>query len=225
MSSKLMRYMIWRAEVLSCFFIATLPACSNDPSKNYTNVGVRLTGPSCNIPKAGYNTYTFFIDTSGTLTGQVDIQELSTAFDAFTKSIGYHNLAIWCGSKKKLNTFAGKYYADKFGLTYNNGPYVVITDQNPEDAVFDSTRKVAVSLRNLSNNDIKFILNEADLGLRNSKNIEEIKLRLKRDYYIEVSKNLSNKALDCISSESARGKCLSDVAHEIILYLLGEFSN
>jgi len=129
------------------------------------------------------------------------IKVLRTEFEAFGDAIGDQRAAIWLKpapypspaalaeesvalSLHYVDVLRSKDYCDRFGLNYNDGPYVVTTQVRP-DLVTPKDKRVVIRLGGLSDDDMQHVLNLLEQDLRQAREIrqrqllyEEVKDRL-----------------------------------------------
>src|SRR4029077_1287056 len=106
-------------------------------------------------------------------------------FDAFGRSIGDRRVAIWfLDLDGKLDIDRSKFYCDRFGLGYNDGPYVVTTKKRP-DLLQPKDEIVVIKLGGISAARIPSVLQVLEQDLRTNRDIrrgtlvyEEVKQRM-----------------------------------------------
>jgi hypothetical protein len=85
---------------------------------------------------ATYNSYTLLLVPSATFSkaDKANVEQLEAAFKAFGEAIGRKEAAVWLQDPKRLgiDKLRSKDYCDKFRLSYNNGPYLVLTRKRPD---------------------------------------------------------------------------------------------
>lgn len=107
-------------------------------------------------------------------------------FSSFGDSIGDSNAAIWLGGRYNnyIDVERNKKYCIKYDLSFNNGPYIVITKNRP-DLHKKGDEFIFIKLNGISNERIVRLLNIIEEDLRNNRNIrkrtllfEEVKNRM-----------------------------------------------
>lgn len=166
------------SEIFFCIICIVLISCHSDsPGQKYTHIGFETNDPS-QIINDECLSYTLFISTSHSYSDDTGKNytnkkaiKLGEIFERFSESIGKNNCAIWCGQKisgnYSLNVELGKYYADKFRLSYNNGPFVILTKINPtiKNSMINE-RSLVLSFSNVNSNRIITVLNELERKIR-----------------------------------------------------------
>lgn len=90
--------------------------------------------PDAPVP-VGYPVYVTAIFTSREQKHDQDwFVSFFTVFANFGHAIGDRKLAVWLGGSGTgwVDIERGKLYADRFGLDYNHGPYIVVTSVRPD---------------------------------------------------------------------------------------------
>jgi hypothetical protein len=168
-----------------------------------THLGIEIDDLKSSIPD-GYKTYALFINPSHEYNNKHlndKIFILSKVFKNFGESIGEKNLAVWCGiiddnlQKAHFNVSQSKYYADKFTLNYNEGPYVILTDVSPDSisGIFPKNGHVMIlSFSNIHPDRIVTVLNEVEKRLRGGKG------GIKITYYTQIAISRYRDYLDFV---------------------------
>ena len=114
-------------------------------------------------------------------------RKLLETFTAFGESIGDQRAAIWfsgSGVSGSVDIPRSKYFADKFELDYNSGPYIVTSSKRP-DSLLPGDEVVVIKLGGIQMERVVKILNLLEQDLRTGSTIknrrlifEEIKQRL-----------------------------------------------
>jgi hypothetical protein len=172
-------------EILISFFLILSFACAYaEPARNFTHLGIALQDQNQQLPN-GFNNYILFISPSHTYvekSSQEKLNNLGKAFLNFKKYIGQNNLAVWCGSINKnkfnFNVSLSKYYADRFGLNYNDGPYIIITNVNPSHEDRNTEKPYYISFSSINPERIIVILNDVEQQLRTQQTINQRELYL-----------------------------------------------
>ncbi len=95
-----------------------------------------------------------------------DVSELHGAFVRFGASIGEGHLAIWFENQDGAPDVArSKYYCDLLNLNYNDGPYVVTSEQ-PLHELVQGSEVVVIKLEGLSSSRAVKVLNLLEQDLR-----------------------------------------------------------
>lgn len=165
--------------ILYILLFMLLTACvGSHNSPNLPAIGVTLNELG-NIPKREYSTYTtyFFAREIDLTKGEIDKQNyLKESFDAFSKSIGENNLAIWFGSidpsNVKFDIARSKDLCDKYGVSYSGGPYVLITKENPVDSS-KLSNAVLLDFSSVNPERIKYVMDSLEQKIRTER-YEEI---------------------------------------------------
>ena len=144
------------------------------------------------VVPGGFDTYSMFLVASKEWS-PVDSQDLASdvpnqqkaldalfyAFRGFGEAIGEFKAAVWLAPASRQgptppypDILRGKSYADRFGLDYNDGPFVVTTRQRP-DLVGSGDELVVVKLRGLGHQGIIRVLNILEQDLRNNREIRK----------------------------------------------------
>jgi hypothetical protein len=107
------------------------------------------TGP---VPHNGYKTWSLFLVCNpawATSEREQDLAKLYESFKAFGDAIGDANLAVWFSTRGTLQTSSPELdaarsarYCRVLQLKPSLGPYLVITDSYPDEAVMPSDRAV-----------------------------------------------------------------------------------
>jgi len=145
------------------------------------------------IPE-GLETYTLFLLPGGLADEEEEdtVRNAFAAFKAFGDAIGDQKAAIWFTSDRHrslvereheragietphsdyVDVLRSKTYCDRFGLSYNDGPYVVTTRRRP-DLVDAGDEKVVVRLTGLPLESIVRVLNILEQDLRTERVIRK----------------------------------------------------
>ena len=132
------------------------------------NIGASLQDTEAIYSKT-YNTYsTFFFSRSIDITNDEKkrIEALKKSFVLFSDSIGEKNIGIWVGSTlDKFSTKESKKLCDKYNLSYNDGPYLIISKNNP---LINNVNinDIIIDFSGINYNRIKYILNEIEQDIR-----------------------------------------------------------
>ena len=128
-------------------------------------------GPDQPIP-SGFKTYSLFLIPSSEWLGRSEeLLELHGAFQSFGDAIGDDHLAVWFrGADRELMSTDSlnrcKSYCDRFGLDYSGGPYVVVSDVNPDGEDAGGMEPVVIKLDRVKTSGIIRILNILEKDLR-----------------------------------------------------------
>jgi hypothetical protein len=155
---------------------------------------------------ADFVSYTLFLTPNDAIeaSSRENVMALRYAFIRFGEAIGDRRAAIWFDPEDPLLSVAyvavgigraevkapysdvlrSKAYCDRFGLDYNNGPYVITTLRRP-DQVGEDDEKVVIRMNGVSPDGMVRILNLLEQDLRKDREIrqrqlifEEIKQRI-----------------------------------------------
>jgi hypothetical protein len=139
-----------------------------------------------------------------------DLKKIREAFSDFGSSIGTKRAAIWFSKSASSITpdiERSKYYADRFKLNYNDGPFILTSLKRP-DKLTTNDEIVVIKLGSISAKRLLSILNLLEQDLRTDAAIrkralifEEIKQRLLSaiDHNPEIAKELAKGAISVIS--------------------------
>lgn len=162
---------------LTFFLLLLFIVSCAGPSSNFTHLGTSLRDQKQKIPD-GFAHYILFISPSHAYVdnnSEDKINILGKAFMNFKKDIGDDNYALWCGpiinKKYKFNVSLSKYFADKYKLDYNDGPFIVITNINPDKNDRTGEEVYFIYFSNINPERIVVILNEVERELRTKQNI------------------------------------------------------
>jgi hypothetical protein len=137
-------------------------------NKELPNIGASLTDEKI-INAKEYSTYTVFFfaqETTYSENNSVNISALKTSFKSFSTGIGASNLGIWAGSfKDKFSISEGKNLCDKYDLSYNGGPYIIVSRHNPFISN-SSENDVVLNFDGINQGRIKHVLNEVEQDIR-----------------------------------------------------------
>lgn len=139
-----------------------------DPTEQATATTIPDTKP---VPK-GFSAYTLFLFPSEEWKDknkQEELKSLRQAFSSFGQAIGDKKVAIWFSERNgsSVDTKRSKDYCDKFNLSYNDGPYVVVTPKRP-DEIRRGDKVVIIKLSNITSIRRRQILNVLEQNLRNN---------------------------------------------------------
>jgi hypothetical protein len=183
--------------------------------------------PRAPIPES-FASYSTFLVPDTFVGNKLDwdqILALRRAFEAFGDSIGDRRAAIWFDPERHgfirtaksetrnseplisvnplVDTMRSKEYCDKFGLNYNDGPYVVTTRKRP-DRISVKDERVVIKLGGISPDGLVRVLNVLERDLRSQREIhkrallyEEVKQRILTlaGRYPELAKGLITTVL------------------------------
>jgi hypothetical protein len=173
--------------ILGTFFCSRIaiavPARADEINQNLVQINVQEP-----VPK-DYKAYALFLFPSTEWREKnkhADLQLLHKKFKDFGEAIGDKNAAVWFKghSSTTVDVERSKFYCRKFNLSYNDGPYVLVSKKRP-DYLKSDDEIVAIKLSNISTSKIVPILNtlEQDLLINQKINrrkllFEEIKQRI-----------------------------------------------
>jgi hypothetical protein len=138
----------------------------------------------------GYDTYSLFLFPSAEWKQKKDdIKQLYEEFSAFGDAIGDRRLALWFSEKNDdVDIRRSKLYCDRFGLDYNNGPFVVTLQKSP--AVWRTgDLAVIVSLGGISPERRLRVLNVLEQDLRTARELSQRPL-----LFVEIRERLLSAA-------------------------------
>jgi hypothetical protein len=140
--------------------------------------------PTEPVPR-GFKTYALFLIPSATWSEPNFREELIVQFQDFGDAIGNERAAIWLKSwNGQIDFNRSKDYADLFCLNYNDGPYVIVTSERP-DEYKTGDKILLLKMNSISAERLKFVLNAMaqqvrldNIGLSRVIEYEEIKQRI-----------------------------------------------
>ena len=105
-----------------------------------------------------------------------ELQQIWSAFSEFGFSIGDRHVALWfLDLDGNVDVDRARWYCDRIGLDYNDGPYVVTSATRP-DQLEDREELVVIELDNIEPWRIPSILNLLAEDLRNNRDIRSGRL-------------------------------------------------
>lgn len=135
----------------------------------------------------GYKMFSLFlIPSSDWKMKTEELAKLRTVFTDFGDAIGNEKVAIWFTNDngEGVDFNRGKSYCDKFGLSYNDGPFIVTSKLYP-DEVRKGDELVVIKLGGISIDRVTPILNILEQDLRTERQLrrralefEEVKERI-----------------------------------------------
>lgn len=134
----------------------------------------------------GYETYSLFLlPSTEWKRRKTEVQALYEEFRAFGDAIGEQRLAIWFSEKSgDLDIRRSKLYCDRFGLSYDGGPYVVTLRKSPA-AWKNGDPAVIISLGGISSDRRVRVLNAIEQDLRQARELKQRPL-----LFVEVRERL-----------------------------------
>jgi hypothetical protein len=174
---------------------------------------LRIYVPPAELMPSDFAAYSLFLFPSAEWGGielKDELNKIRNAFSSFGDATGNQIAAIWFTTRFDGVTpdiGRSKYYADRFGLNYNDGPFVVTSSVRP-DAVTEKDELVVIKLGGVSAKRVVKILNVLEQDLRRHISIrkrplifEEIKQRLLSafDDNPEIEKELKKDAIGVLS--------------------------
>jgi hypothetical protein len=124
------------------------------------------------------------------------MEVLGKAFTSFSNAIGRNNMALWIGDDRRGYVFdilRGKSYADRYGLDYSNGPYIVWT--NVASFLNGEVKpSLIISFSQVKPERIAYILNELERQIRkeNRVNFEDAKHSVKSEEAKQIILSLND---------------------------------
>ncbi|MBN8454353.1 hypothetical protein [Accumulibacter sp.] len=133
-----------------------------------------------------------------------DVKAVERAFSAFGDAIGNPRAAIWFSSSPRSSEpdiHRAKFYCDKFGLDYNDGPIILVSSKRP-DLLESLDQVVVVKLRGIDSSRVVDVLNVLEQDLR-----RESTIRTRKLLFEEVRQRVLSavKANQTIAEEIAKG--------------------
>jgi hypothetical protein len=138
----------------------------------------------------GYETYSLFLFPSTEWKRKKDeVKDLYQEFMVFGDAIGDQRLAIWFSEKSdEVDIRRSKLYCDRFGLGYDDGPYVITLQKSP--AVWrNGDPAVIISLGGISTERRVRVLNAIEKDLRMARELTQRPL-----LFVEVRERLLSAA-------------------------------
>lgn len=152
--------------VLILIFIFII-GCTQKPQ--LPNMGASLNDSNLINSEQTYDTYTVFFFGRILDISQIEdnrIKSLKKSFDIFSSGIGSKNIGIWTGfSDNKLDYQVGRLLCDKYNLSYNSGPYMIVSKHNPlkNGNIEDD---IIINFDGIDPEKIKNIINEIEQDIR-----------------------------------------------------------
>ena len=133
-----------------------------------------------------------------------DVKSVERAFSAFGDAIGNPRAAISFSSSQRSSApdiNRAKFYCDKFGLDYNDGPIIIVSSKRP-DLLESLDQVIVLKLRGIDSNRVVYVLNILEQDLR-----MESTIRTRTLLFEEVRQRLLSavKSNQTIAGEIAKG--------------------
>ena len=161
----------------------------------------------------GFLTYSYLLFTSSEWNSESranELQKVVAAFGAFGEAIGPRHAAVSFvlqPGRKRVDVEMAKQYADALGISYNDGPFVVVSRQKPDEPPTDV---VIIKLAGVAADRVVYVLNVLEQDVRREVAIQkrallyqELKQRIlsTAERYPELARALADTVSGSISSK------------------------